>query len=136
MLISCKYCGRIHERGFECEQKKKAVQFRFNKRGRTNKDIDRFHSSYKWTRKSKEIRARDKYICQVCKRQLYNPYREIETEDIEVHHIIPVCECWDMRLDNDILISLCRCHHEMAEQGLIPRDVLLKIAKEQEESNE
>ena len=48
--------------------------------------------------------------------------------DVEVHHITPLNEDYDLRLDNDNLICLCRYHHELAEKGQISRDLLKKLA--------
>ena len=76
------------------------------------------------------------YCCQLCIRGLYDPERKYETEDLSVHHIIPIAEDWDSRLDNDNLITLCRKHHEQAEASSIPRDELRGIAEEQEEGND
>lgn len=53
----------------------------------------------------------------------------INTAEIEVHHIVPINEDYDRRLDNDNLVSLCREHHEQAEAGVIKRDTLLMMVK-------
>ena len=45
-------------------------------------------------------------------------------------HIIPLEEDEDKKLDNQNLITLCERHHEMAEQGKIPREELLAITAE------
>ena len=91
-----------------------------------------FHRSHKWKEKSINIRERDNYCCQICRRGMYQPERQFETDDISVHHIEPIAEDWDSRLDEDNLISLWLGHHEMAERGEIEREVLHEIAKEQE----
>ncbi len=59
--------------------------------------------------------------------------KAINTEDIEVHHIIPIKDDYDGRLDSYNLISLCRAHHEQAEAGAIKRDVLQAMAATQED---
>lgn len=53
-----------------------------------------------------------------------------------MHHIIPLAEVWEKRLDNDNLILLCRAHHEKAEKGEVDRDTLHCIASEQEATKE
>lgn len=58
----------------------------------------------------------------------------INNTGIEVHHIVPVRESKELRLDGENLISLCREHHEQAEKGEIKRQVLIKYAEMQEES--
>lgn len=132
MLRSCQYCGRIHDSKYLCPQKQKQIKTRQSYRSKDNQQIYSFHRSHGWKDKSIEIRQRDNYCCQVCIRGLYDPIRKYETDDISVHHIIPIAEDWDRRLNNDILISLCRRHHEMAETGEISRDELMRIAEEQE----
>ena len=51
-----------------------------------------------------------------------------------MHHIVPLVEDYEKRLDDDNLITLCSRHHEMAEKGDIDRRELLRIAKEQEKN--
>lgn len=125
MLKSCKYCGKIHDSKYECSKKPTRKKIRTKPNS--------FRSTEVWKRKSLEIRERDKYLCQVCMRKLYGAVQQYNNKQIEVHHIVPVAEEWDRRLDNDNLISLCGKHHEMAECGKIPRTELKKIARQQEE---
>ena len=129
MLKSCHYCGRIHDKKYVCPQKEEAIKRRQKKKG-TKEDKFRSSSEWKWKR---DIRLRDRQICQVCVRGLYTAEKEIQTEGIEVHHIVPIEEDWDRRMDGENLITLCRYHHEMAEKEQIKRVILKKIAKEQEE---
>lgn len=51
--------------------------------------------------------------------------------NISVHHIEPLSQAWDKRMDDDNLITLCGYHHEEAEKGNISRRILKQIAKEQ-----
>jgi hypothetical protein len=44
-----------------------------------------------------------------------------------VHHIIPLAEDYNKRLDNDNLITLCNYHHKLAEDNQIPREELQEI---------
>lgn len=126
MLKSCKYCGRIHDKKYVCDQKP------IRRKAEATK-ISRFRSTKAWTDKSIEIRERDNYMCQICARNLYYTRRRFEYEGISVHHAIPVSEDWLRRLDNDNLITVCAAHHEMAENGYIPREEILDIIHEQEE---
>lgn len=128
MLKSCQYCGRIHDSKFDCGKKPKL-------QNKKPTHIDKFRWTKIWQNKRKEIRERDKQVCQICIRQLYNYSRQYETDDLSVHHIIPLYKDWDKRLDNDNLITLCLFHHEMAECGEIYEEELLQIAKEQEEKS-
>ena len=125
MLRSCKYCGRIHDSKYDCGKKPVRRKIRTQQ--------SRFRSTETWKKKSIRIRRRDNYLCQVCIRKLYGTKKQHNGEGIEVHHIIPLAEGWEYRLDNNKLISLCGEHHEEAERGEIPREVLLEIARDQEE---
>lgn len=97
---------------------------------RTNNNS--FRSTHAWTQKSLEVRERDHYLCQCCLRMLEGTTKRLNYEEIEVHHIEPIEESWELRLENSNLISLCRVHHEMAEAGRIGREVLHQIAAENE----
>ena len=41
--------------------------------------------------------------------------------DLQVHHIIPVSENKELRLDETNLITVCAIHHELCESGKITR---------------
>lgn len=127
MLKSCKYCGRIHDSKIVCKSKEEA-----QKRRKRFSNKDRFRGTEVWKRKRKEIRERDRCICQVCVRNLYNPIRIYETDNLQVHHAIPLEDDFDKRLDNENLLTLCERHHEMAESGEIPIEVIRGIIWEQE----
>lgn len=121
MLKSCKYCGRIHDSKYDCGMKPK--------RKKPANEINKFRWSRKWREKSESIKGRDNYLCQLSIRE--NPPRYVYT-NLEVHHIIPIAENWDLRLENSNLITLSEEYHEKAERGEINREYLLKIAEEQE----
>ncbi len=118
--ITCKYCG-IVKRGHVCPYKPK-----YNNEHK-DKKIDRFRKTKAWTNKSIEIRQRDKYLCVVCMANRYNTINQFNYDKLEVHHIIPLSEDYNRRLDNDNLITLCKYHHNMAEKGEIPREELQKL---------
>ena len=116
MLKACSRCGRVHERSFVCIPMKKQKYKR-------DSQADRFRSTQVWKRKAAAIQKRDCHLCRVCLTQKrYNSSR------LSVHHIIPLCEDYDRRLDDDNLITLCGYHHELAERGAIPRSELLRLA--------
>lgn len=114
MRRSCVYCGRIHPKGYICPLKP------VRRKGRSN--ADRFRSTSVWQKKREHIAARDHNLCRVCLKN------GIYSQDIQVHHITPLAEDYDKRLDDDNLISLCPLHHEQAECGLISADLLRKLA--------
>lgn len=70
-------------------------------------------------------------MCQICIRDLYDTYtRAYDNKLIEVHHIEPIAESYDLRLEDSNLISLCTYHHKMADWGEIPRQMLKDIIKD------
>lgn len=124
MLKSCQYCGRIHDSKYICHnkpQRKKQVT-----------EADKFRWTSLWQKKREEIKQRDLYLCQICIRELYNTINKYNTEELEVHHNIPINENYDKRLDNDNLLTVCHLHHEMCESGEIPREEVQQIINEQE----
>ena len=119
MLKSCQYCGRIHLTGAICKDK---PVIRWGPRADTRSR--RFRSSYAWQMKSAEIRERDHYVCKVCIGQ-----RQLSYQETEVHHIEPLNERYDLRLDDDNLINLCKYHHRAADSGMLDRRTLHEMAK-------
>ena len=97
MLKSCPCCGRIHDTKIICAAKRQRMQPR-------DSEADRFRSTAAWTRKSRQIKERD--------------------FGLEVHHIVPLAEDFDRRLDDDNLITLCQAHHKAAERGEVDRAAL------------
>jgi 5-methylcytosine-specific restriction endonuclease McrA len=116
MLKSCKYCGRIHDSKFNCGKKPK--------RKKEPTDINKFRWSRRWREKRNHIVERDSYLCQLSIRE--KPPRYIYT-DLEVHHIVPIEEDWDLRLEDSNLITLSAEYHEKAERGEISREHLQSI---------
>ena len=117
MLKTCSICGKIHDFNKVCKRKKPQKKTEASKFRKTNK----------WTEKSRSIRQRDKYLCQVCITDKYNTNYRYTYKDLEVHHIVPLEEDYSKRLDSNNLITLCRYHHEMAESGQIPREELQEM---------
>lgn len=125
MLKSCKYCMRIHDSKFDCGKKPQ------RKKQGNNKDKFRWTSA--WQKKREEIKARDKFLCQACIRNLNGTINRYTYDSLSVHHAVSLEDDFEKRLDDDNLITLCEQHHEMAEREEIPLDVILNIIKEQEE---
>ncbi|WP_257560134.1 HNH endonuclease [Terrisporobacter muris] len=121
------YCGRIHKKEFICPMKPKNNKYKTS-------EADKFRWTRSWQKKRDDIRRRDKHLCQICIRKLYNTINKYNYNNLEVHHIVPIKESYDLRLEDTNLITLCEYHHELAEQGTIPRDELLSIVKAQEEA--
>lgn len=62
----------------------------------------------KW---SKEIRKRDNYTCQICKKSK----NELKSKALHAHHIKPKLDFPDLALDMDNGITLCNACHVMVE---------------------
>lgn len=125
MFKSCKYCGRFHEEEYMCPQKPSKYKKKIT-------DDVKSRSSSEWKNKREEIKKRDKYLCQVCIRNLYKPHYQYQYESIEVHHAIPIVDENSKNLDNNNLITLCTKHHHMADKQQIPLQEIQQIIKEQE----
>ncbi|WP_158078706.1 primase C-terminal domain-containing protein [Clostridium puniceum] len=59
----------------------------------------------KWKKRRKIVFDRDKGLCQLCIRNLYDTYGRIYDNYIEVHHIEPIVEAYELRLHEGNLIS-------------------------------
>lgn len=109
MMKACSRCGKIHESGHKCYANSRNYY-------QSDPKIRKFRNSGAWHKKAEEIKERDKFLCVVClKNNAYN-YR-----DLSVHHIQPLSENWDLRLENSNLITVCETHHKDCECGKIPR---------------
>lgn len=123
MLKSCPYCGMIHPTGYECP--KKPAQ----KIVRTS-NAARFRKSWAWQRKRDCIVARDFSLCRVCNEGSFGVFGIPGLQrDLSVHHIEPLEENFDLRLEDDNLLTCCDKHHRMAEDGKIPRSYLHALAR-------
>lgn len=124
MLVSCSYCGRIHDKNFDCGRKPRRIRY--------NTDAVKFRNTSRWQKKSREIRERDNFLCQCCIREMPGTFRKYEYDGCSVHHNVPLSEDLSRGLENANLITLCSVHHEMAERGEISRDTIQAIINEQE----
>ena len=115
MLKSCPYCGRIHDSRFDCGKKPKRTKWT----GKGCSQLDAFRGSKSWQRMRETIRARDRSLCRWCL-----AYGTLTCSGLSVHHIEPLAEAWELRLEESNLITLCGQCHEMAEAGKIPRAML------------
>lgn len=127
MLKSCSYCGKIHDTRKTCAEKK--VRQKEHQRQRSNSRAKIFHHSSRWARKSKAIKERDHYMCLCCKAGMGHG-KVYNTDTLEVHHIVPIEEDDDRKLDDDNLITVCRVHHEQCENGRIPREKQRELVTE------
>ena len=77
--------------------------------------------------KKKPDKSRDKHLCQICLEGKYDTFYRYNYNQLEVHHIIPIEEDNDKKLDSEKLITLCNMHHKMAEDNKISREELQEI---------
>lgn len=117
MNKSCRYCGIVPE-DHVCPYRKRKYKY--------EKDSlkDAFRSSAAWQKMRAYIKRRDRYLCRVCITGDYDTLNELTIDHLEVHHIVPLHEDFDRRLDSDNLITLCDYHHGMADRGIISREYL------------
>ncbi len=117
-LISCARCGKVHEWG-KCTIKQEAKRYTIKNRT----DEQKFRSTARWQRKAAEIRSRDAELCKLC---LYEG--RITSRRLSVHHITPIKEDPERKLDDDNLITLCEEHHEEVEGKPEYVSLLYKLA--------
>lgn len=131
MLRSCPYCGRIHDMTMVCLKKQEALDKREASRNhkRTDGADVKFRNTSRWRQIRDYVYHRDRCLCLCCLAELEGTDIKYNTEDLSVHHIIPLREDLSRSADASNLITVCRLHHEMCEVGAIPRDVQLKLAE-------
>ena len=114
MYKSCSKCGKIHDTKYKCNAIKRIY----------NNDIKerKLRNTYKWQKKSEQIRHDSNYLCAVCRDNgIYN------YANIEVHHIVKLKDAPNKLLDENNLICLCQKHHKQADKGKISIDYLRKL---------
>ena len=116
MKRSCPYCGRVHDSRLNCGARPR--------RKKQAGEREQFRSSAAWTRKSMEIRERDLFFCRACLAE-----GVLQWETLSVHHIVPLAEDFDRRLDDGNLITLCERHHKQADRGATGRAALFALAE-------
>ena len=121
MQKSCKYCGGVHDIGYVCPKKPSR---KFKKR---QTKADKFRSSYDWKQKRQYILKRDNYLCRACFSNLPGTIKRLNSDNLSVHHIKPLKDDFDARLDDENLITLCALHHTMAEEHDISSDLLISL---------
>lgn len=124
-LISCARCGRIHPAN-TCPR---GAEKRGGYGRKKNTEANRFRSTWAWTQKAIAIKDRDHYLCQACLNNLDGTGIRYTADNLEVHHIRSLESDFDHRFDEDNLITLCRDHHEMAEDGRLSQESLIDLIK-------
>jgi 5-methylcytosine-specific restriction endonuclease McrA len=111
LFSKCNRCRKeIPYRTWVCEACRQEIEKRKNQYG--DEKVRRFRSGSKWQQRSKEVLKEYHYQCQLCKHE-----GKVEVAE-EVHHIIPLSENFDLRLEWDNLIPLCKaCHYDVHHNG-------------------
>ena len=120
MYKACSKCGKIHDTNYKCKAGRVYAK---------NTNTDKLRQKNKWKVKSKEIRERANYLCEVCRDRGIYTY-----DNLDVHHINKLADDPKGLLDNLNLITLCREHHKQADEGKIDKEYLLELAKKREEA--
>lgn len=120
MYKSCPYCGRIHAVGYRCASRTKTSR---------NDEESKLRNKYAWAKKSKEVREKANFLCEVCKDQNVFTY-----DNLEVHHIVKLKADSTRLLDDMNLICLCQMHHKQADAHQIDQDYLFSLARKREDA--
>ena len=121
LLKSCKICGGMHPFGVRCPN-------RGSNKKNYDRDEEKFRGSAAWKKKRELIRQRDGYMCRWCREKGYRNRDSFVLDRLSVHHIVPLAENFEKRLDDDNLITLCERCHEEAEKGVIDKHDLMRLA--------
>ena len=122
--VFCSKCRKIHEKGqcnktpniVESDIAEKKNRDRKRKQYKTYDEmtedelrIQKFYNSKEWRDKRDEVMARSNGLCVVCWRI------GIIRNATSVHHIKKLREHFELRLDDNNLIAVCRDCHELVE---------------------
>ena len=121
MYKSCPRCGKIHSTKYKCTK---------GKVKRVLTDDMRLRNLSAWHKKAEDIKKASKYLCSVCLDKGRYTYNKLE-----VHHIEKLRDNPERLLDNYNLICLCKNCHKLADDGMIDKDYLYKLAKNRENGN-
>ncbi|EOU2050044.1 MAG: hypothetical protein E6610_03925 [Clostridium perfringens] len=119
-MISCQYCFGFHKKGSDCPKKPKTDYGQKKENlDEVNKMENKFYSSSAWQKTRASMMRDCGYKCCVCSNVYPDTIVKHYTEAREVHHVIPIRDCWDKRLDVDNLVCLCTEHHHLIHQNEI-----------------
>lgn len=132
MLKSCSTCGKVHDFNATCpkriayERQRQAQYDRSQYQYARDSRADKFRNTQAWQRKRQEVRERDLNVCRCC----FLLHHRITTEDLSVHHIVPLEQAYGKRLQSSNLITLCRECHEQAEKGQLTPSTLTALLRQ------
>ena len=140
----CSKCRNIHEVG-QCNKEPTLVEKdiadkkKMNSKRKSFKTYDemteeelmlqKFYNSKEWRTKREQILARSNGLCVVC--WLIGRVRSATS----VHHIKKLREHFELRLDDDNLIAVCRDCHELVESSCSSADEVLLLIESLKKEN-
>lgn len=122
MKKSCQYCGRVHDKKYDCGKKPKKDYSRYQ---RTDSEAGRYSHAFRV--KSEQIKKRSHYLCSYCLANNMLTYDGLET-----HHITKLRDRPELLLDDSNLICLCKRHHKLADDGKIDAELLRELARQRD----
>ena len=91
MYKACSRCGKVHSSTYKCTHNKAKYDYT---------EVKRLRNKYQWELKSKEIREKTNYLCEVCRdKGIYN------YNMLEVHHITPIHEDTTLYLQDQTIMK-------------------------------
>lgn len=105
-LIACSMCGRIHQRGYVCESKRKR-----NYEYKKDREDTGIYKSRSWEKARANILEQYHHMC------LYSFYVEGKIiKATDVHHIIELSDNSSLAFEEDNLISLSKEKHRLIHE--------------------
>ena len=105
-LIACSSCGRVHPRGYVCEQKRKR-----NYEYKRDREDTGIYKSRSWDKTRTNILEQYHHMC------LYSFYVEGKIiKATDVHHIVEIFDDDSLAYDEDNLIPLSKEKHRLIHE--------------------
>lgn len=105
-LIACSMCGRIHQRGYVCEIKRKR-----NYEYKKDREDTVIYKSRSWEKARADILEQYHHMC------LYSFYVERKIiKATDVHHIVEILDDDSLAYDEDNLIPLSKEKHRLIHE--------------------
>ena len=105
----CPECQEIYNRFLETKANKE--RYKKYQNNRTDYREQNFYKSKEWKALRQRVKARANGLCELCLKEGRISYYK------DIHHIIPIKEDWNKRLDISNLICVCRdCHKKLHKE--------------------
>jgi 5-methylcytosine-specific restriction endonuclease McrA len=91
-------------------------------KGGITSEHDLFYGSSVWKNMRKFVLKQDNYSCLLCGAKK-------DVERLSIHHILPISENWDDRLDPRNLVTLCNsCHKKtFSREGMFMKNLMTRV---------